>query len=31
MACHHERFRQAKYEHEKVKNGQITTNPHGKA
>ena len=27
IACHHERRRQFKYEHEKTKNGQITPNP----
>lgn len=31
IACHHERFRQVKYEHEKIKNGQIITNPHAHA
>jgi len=31
IACHHERFRQAKYEHENTKNGQITPNPHAGA
>jgi hypothetical protein len=31
IACHHERFRQLKYEHEKTKNGQTTPNPHAGA
>ncbi|HUT45674.1 MAG TPA: hypothetical protein VMX36_05280 [Sedimentisphaerales bacterium] len=31
IACHHERLRQAKYEHEKTKNGQITHSPHAGA
>ena len=31
IACRHERRRQFRYEHEKTKNGQITTNPHAGA
>ncbi len=31
IACHHERRSQFRYEHEKTKNGQITTNPHAGA